>query len=62
MAGEKVKVMIGLNGKSSALGAKETRMETTASVWKLEGGAGENVKGMIGWNGRSSALRAGKKK
>ena len=33
---EKVKVMIGLDGRSAALGTKETRLETTASVWKLE--------------------------
>ena len=55
-AGEKVKGIIGLNGKPGALGAKETRLETTASVWKLRGGADEKVKVMIGWNGKSSAL------
>ena len=58
---KKVKVMIGLKGRSAALGAKETRLETTASVWKLEGGAGEKVKVIIGLDGQSSALGAGEK-
>ena len=53
--------MIGLNGRTGALGAKETRLETTASVWKLEGGAGEKIEVIIGLNERSSVRGASEK-
>ena len=57
-----MKVMIGLNGRSDPLGTKETRLETTASVWKPEGRAGEKVKIIIGLIGRSRAHERVKKR